>query len=255
MSDFLGVLATFLVTGVCLMGASEVGFILGRRHRAGLDPDGRSQISMVEGALLGLLGLLLGFTFSMSVGRFDVRQELVVREANALGTVVLRCDFLQPAVQGEARAKLREYAELRLEFVQAGLDAEKLTAVSGKLGRLQSELWDMAREEARKRPTPVAASLVSALNDLFDLGETRLAALNNTVPTGFWIVLYFVAALTVGSLGYGSGLTGRRLVLPVSFVPVLMAVILTLLVDLGHPRHGLIRVSQESMIRVRDSLK
>ncbi len=150
---------------------------------------------------------------------------------------------------------MRQYPELRLEFVQAGLDEEKLAASSGKLGRLQSELWEMARDEARKRRTPVAASLVSALNDLFDLGESRLAALSNTVPTGVWIVLYFVATLTVGSLGYGSGLSGRRLLLPVRLVPVLMAIILTLLVDLGHPRHGLIRVSQESMMRVRDSLK
>ena len=113
----------------------------------------------------------------------------------------------------------------------------------------------MARGEARKRPTPIAASLVSALNDLFDQGETRRADLNTTVPAGVWGVLYFVAALTVGSPGCGSGLTGRRLVLSVSFVPVLMAVLLTLLVDLGHPRHGRIRVSQESMIRVRESLK
>jgi hypothetical protein len=109
--------------------------------------------------------------------------------------------------------------------------------------------------ESRSRPTPVAASLVAALNELFDLGEARLAALKNTVPTGVWIVLYFVATLTVGSLGYGVGLSGRRLILPVTLVPVLMAVILTLLVDLGHPRHGVIRVSQESMIRVRDSMK
>ena len=102
---------------------------------------------------------------------------------------------------------------------------------------------------------PGVVSLVSALTDLFDPGETRRAALNTTMPIGVWVVLYFVAALTVGSPGCGSGLTGRRLVLSVSVVPVLMAVLLTQLVDLGYPRHGLIRVSRESMIRVRESPK
>ena len=255
MNDFFGVLTVFLFTSLAPVVASEVGFVLGRRRKSDVDPDGRSRISMVEGALPGLLGLLLGFTSGSSVGRFDLRQDLVVKEANALGTVVLRGDFLQPPVQSEDRAKLREHAELRLEFVQAGLDAEKPVAESGKPGRLQSKLRERARDEARKRPTPIAASLVAARNDLFDPGETRLAALNNTVPAGVRLVLYFVAALTVGSLGYGSDLTGRRLVLSVSFVSALMAVILTLLVDLGYPRHGLIRLSQESMIRVRESLK
>jgi len=124
-----------------------------------------------------------------------------------------------------------------------------------KTGQLQSELWGLARENVLERPSPAAPMLLAALNELFDLGDARLAALRNSVPNAVWIVLFFVALLTVGSLGYGSGLTGRRMILPISLVPILMAIILTMLVDLGHPRHGIIRVSQESMSRARESMR
>jgi hypothetical protein len=251
---YLGPGLVLLASAASLVLASEIGFALGKRQRGNLDPDGRSQISIVEGALLGLLGLLLGFTFSMAVGRFDTRQDLVVREANAVGTVFLRCDSLPPEVQEKAKAKLRQYVDLRLEASRTG-DDESLVEILKKASSLQSEVWGMAMDEARLRPTGIASGLISALNELFDLGEARVAAFKNQVPAGVWVVLYVVAVLTVGSLGYGSGLTGHRMVLPVTLVPALMSIILTLLVDLGHPRHGLIRVSQESMIRVRDSLK
>lgn len=255
MTALLVVALVFMGTLAILVLAAEVGFLLGRRHRASSDQDGRSQISIVEGALLGVLGLLLGFSFSMAVGRYDVRQDLVVREANAIGTVLLRCDFLpsQPGI--EAKEKLRAYTDLRLEFVAAGFHPEKLAAVAKKTSGLQTELWALATNEARRSPTPVIASLISALNELFDLGEARRAALDNRVPSTVWVVLYLVAGLTSGSLGYGTGLTGRRLTLPISLVPILMGIILTLLLDLDQPRKGLIRPSQESMIRVRDSMK
>jgi len=117
---YVGVFLAFFTTAALLLMTSELGLHLGRRRKGDIDPEARAQISMVEGALLGLLGLLLGFTFSMAVGRFDVRQELVVKEANSLGTVYLLCDFLPPAAQPEARAKVRQYADLRLELAKEG---------------------------------------------------------------------------------------------------------------------------------------
>jgi hypothetical protein len=95
----------------------------------------------------------------------------------------------------------------------------------------------------------------TSLNELYDLTEKRVSALENKVPFSVWIVLYIVASLAAGSLGFGSGLMNRRMVLPVFCMPVLMATLLTLLIDLDNPRKGLIQVSQSSMIRFRDSVK
>jgi len=129
--------------------AGEIGLRLGRRHRGHSDAEGRSQISMVEGALLGLLALLLGFTFSMAAGRYDVRQELVTREANAIGTVALRSDFLPEASRKAFRNTLLAYAEIRMEFVRAGVNEEELAKALETANRLEAELWTAAMETTR----------------------------------------------------------------------------------------------------------
>jgi hypothetical protein len=248
-------LAVLMATIVILIGAAELGYYLGRRVRGTSDPEARSQIAMVEGSLLGLLGLLIGFTFSMAVGRFDQRQELVIREANALGTAYLRSQFLPEPTAAVAKGKLREYVDARLEFSREATLREQIQTSIVKTTRLQSELWAIATEEARSRPTPMSALYAMSLNELVDLGERRLSAFENKVPTTVWFVLYTVASLAAGSLGFGAGLMGRRLTLSLIFMPVLVSGILTLLIDLDNPRHGLIRVSQESLVRFRDSVK
>jgi hypothetical protein len=255
MVGLVGVTVVFLATMALLLVSSELGFFVGRRERERSSQDGRSQVGIIEGALLGLLALLLGFTFSMAVERYNQRQQLVVREANAIGTVFLRSDILTAESRALAVARLREYADARLEFFHAGADEERLKESVRKAGRLQNDLWALVREESKVRPGVAPAILMMAMNDLFDLGEERIFALENTVPYSVWVVLYLVAALSAGSLGYGSGLAGRRLMLQIILVPLLMGIILTLLLDLDHPRHGLIRTSQSSIVRVRDSLK
>jgi len=242
-------------TAILLIGAAELGYFLGRRFRGTSDPEARSQISMVEGSLLGLLGLLLGFTFSMAVARFDMRQNYVVDEANALGTVLLRSKLLSEPAEAAVRPKLRAYADARLDLIEGASEREKLEVALGKTSLLQAELWAIAKEENRSRPTLISAMFVTSLNELYDLTEKRVSALENEVPFSVWIVLYIVASLATGSLGFGSGLMGRRMLLPVLCLPVLVATLLTLLIDLDHPRKGLIRVSQASMIRFRDSVK
>jgi hypothetical protein len=255
MGALIGVLGVFAGTLILLLLTSEAGYYLGRRQRERSDQEGRYQVSIVEAALLGLLALLLGFTFSMAVARFDERQQLVIREANAVSTVALRSEVLPGEGHAAAVAKLRQYAELRLEFFEAAAEERKIDDASVKLAKVQADLWTLAREEARVRPSAVTLGLMESMNDLFDLSEARRAALENMVPFSVWLVLYLVAGLSSGSLGYGSGLAGRRLTLPIILVPLLMGIILTLLLDLDHPRRGLIRSSQASMLRVRDSLK
>ena len=249
-----GVLA-YGVSVILIIGAAELGFLLGRRNKDRSDSDARSQISMIEGALLGILGLLLGFTFSMAVNRFEDRRHLVIQEANAMGTVLLRAQVLAPPAYETLKSRMREYVEVRLRYVEAGTDEAKLREALQSGGRLQSELWTIAQEEARVRPTQISALLLASLNDLFDLTEARMAALENSVPSLVWIMLYLVAMLTTCALGFGTGLAGRRILLPITIIPVLLAGLLAMLLDLDRPREGMLQVSQASILRFRDSLK
>jgi len=242
-------------TSILLIGGAEAGYFLGRHFRATSDPEARSQISMVEGSLHGLMGLLLGFTFSMAVARFDMRQDYVVDEANALGTVLLRSEMLSESAAVSVRPKLRAYANVRLELIEGASEREKLDHALQKTAVLQTELWAIAKEESRARPGLVSTTFATSLNALYDLTEKRVSALENKVPFSVWIVLYIVACLATCSLGFGSGLMGRRMLLPVLCLPLLVSTLLTLLIDLDNPRKGMIRVSQSSMIRFRDSVK
>jgi hypothetical protein len=140
-------------------------------------------------------------------------------------------------------------------LIEGASEREKLEIALRKTSVLQADLWAIAKEENRARPILVSTIFATGLNELFDLTEKRVSALENKVPFSVWIVLYIVASLATGSLGFGSGLMGRRMLLPVLCLPILVATLLTLLIDLDNPRKGMIRVSQASMIRFRDSVK
>lgn len=249
-----GGLFALVTTTVLVMASAELGFYFGRRHRQNSDPDARSQISMIEGALLAMLGLLLGFTFSMAVSRYEVRYDLTVREANAISTALLRAEALPQAAYEATRSRFRVYADSRLEYVEAGVDEAKIEAALAKTARLQKAIWKTAQEAAKAGGPAGVGLYLMALTDLFDFVETRRAALENTVPVSMWVVLYLVTLLACGALGFGAGLSGRRLTLGMIFLPLLMAILLTLLLDLDHPRQGMIRVPQNSILRFRDSV-
>jgi len=137
-----------------------------------------------------------------------------------------------------------------MEFVRAGVNEEELAKALETANRLEAELWTAAMETTRPGSWGPPILLVTALNDLFDLRESRMSALHNRVPLSIWIVLYVVAGLAMGALGLGSGLTGRRITLSIHLMPILLAVILTLLVDLTIPQ-GLIRCRRTAWPRDR----
>ena len=112
----------------------ELGFRLGRRKRPTVDEDARSQIITIQGAMLGLLALLLGFTFSMAMSRFEVRKQQVLEESNAIGTTYLRAQLMPEPPRKEVSNLLRRYVEVRLNFYRAGMDGPKTARGQGPNG-------------------------------------------------------------------------------------------------------------------------
>ena len=112
----------------------EVGFRLGRWKRPKVDEDARSQIITIQGAMLGLLALLLGFTFSMAMSRFEVRKQQVLDESNAIGTTYLRAQLMPEPPRKEVSDLLRRYVEVRLQFYQAGIDGARIPKGGGPNG-------------------------------------------------------------------------------------------------------------------------
>jgi hypothetical protein len=246
----------FSATLALLLGATEVGFRLGRRTGEDIGDAARSQFSTVQASVLGLLALLLGFTFSMSVTRFETRRQLVLQESNAIGTAFLRTRLLPEPHKTEAASLLRRYVDVRLAFAGAGTDSVKLRQANEETQRLHDALWVHAVAAGEKDPRAVTTGLfIQSLNEVIDLHAKRVTALESRVPVSIHALLYAASALSLALVGCGWGLTGRRHLLITMTLAVLVAAVVALILDLDRPREGLIRVSQQSMINLREGLK
>ena len=239
-----------------LLLAIEAGYRVGRRRRPASSELVRAQVGSIQGALLGLFALLLGFTFAMALARFDVRRQMVVREANAIGTAALRAQLL-PAGQRAHMAELfRRYVETRRRTAHGpNIRTPGHMALDAEAGRLQGRMRRQAAAAAEADPRSVPRGLLlQAMNELIDVKGERDAALANHVPESVLMLLFAFAVLTSGVLGYGNGLAGARALGTAGALTVVITLVILIIIDLDRPRRGLIHVSEESMINLQQSL-
>src|SRR5688572_23591745 len=168
-----------VVITALLLAVAETGYRDGLRLHKSKDEARRSQIGGVQGAVLGLLGLLLGFTFAMAVGRYDTRRDLVLQEANAVGTTWLRAGLLPEAHRAPVKELLRRYVEVRLKYEALSRDRAKLAEGLRLSAELQNEVWRHAEAVATESPSPVTATFITSLNEVIDTDAERVAAGRN----------------------------------------------------------------------------
>ncbi len=245
-----GLLALGLVA--LLLAAGEIGFRLGQAMRHTADDATKAQLSVIQAALLGLLALQLGFTLSMAVSRFEIRQHLVLEEANAIGTAHLRARLV--ASDGEVIAEwLRDYVDVRVQLNDP--DPERRRAVTAETERLQERLWSRAVDVARRDPNPVTNGLLlQALNEVFDLESARMAALENHVPATVVLLVAVLGMIAIGATAYGYGFGERHRRFSVLTLAMAIALVLMVIVDLDRPDRGFIRVNDATMIRLQKRL-
>ncbi|HEY6475411.1 MAG TPA: hypothetical protein VI456_02455 [Polyangia bacterium] len=239
---------------VALPASCQIGYRLGRRAAQRQDEGEKSHASAWQAALLGLAALLIGFTFSMAQGRYDARKQIVLGEANAIGTAYLRTHLLDDTRGEELRALLRRYVDVRLGFAQAGGDRERTAAFLRQSSQLEEQIWARVAAAGRATPSPIASLLIQSTNEMIDAGDEHLAALENPLPATVFIVLILVTAVAMGAVGYGCGLESRMRALGMFVAPVLLAAVIGLVFDLAHPRMGIIRVSDPILARLKRSL-
>lgn len=232
-----------------MMAATELGYRLGRRSEANIPENTKSQISTVEAAILGVLALLLGFTMSMAVSRFEIRKQLVLEEADAIGTSRLRAQLLPAPAGPEISSLLRQYINIRVQYGTAGVDLARLEELNTQTAHLQTELWTRTTAYAQQDPNPVTAGLLlQSLNQAIDLGEARWMAFQNHVPESVIYVNAAVGLLSAMLVGYSFGVNGRRNMFSTCVLAVSITLVLAVIIDLDRPRSGFIRGSQQPMI-------
>ncbi len=207
---------------------------------------------MVAGTL-GLLAFMLAFTFGLAGSRFEDRRQVILSEANAIGTSYLRASMLPEPMRTEVKNLLREYVDLRVETVQ---QPGKLDQALSKSEELHERLWAQAVAVTEKDRSPVTALFVDSLNNVIDLHATRvMAGLQSRVPAVIWIVLYVLAILAMEMIGYHAGLANSRRSIAAIALIIGFSLVLFLIADLDRPGQGMLRVSQQSMIDLRKSMK
>jgi hypothetical protein len=241
----------FLASVVVLLVASEAGRLIGARASG----RGGDDVSTLEGAMLGLLALMIGFTFAMTLSRFEARRDAVLAEANAIGTTALRARLLPPPHNVEVNKLLREYVRVRLDITQHVASAAELDAAIVRSGEIHEALWRETKLVAAKENGMVPTGLfIQTLNEMIDDHAKRLEALRNRVPTVVLAALYGVAIVACALAGYGNALEPRRVRLPVYTTALLIAAVILLIQDLDRPTTGFIKASQQPMIDVAASI-
>jgi hypothetical protein len=230
--------------GAILIGASEAGFRLGRKAESRTAENAKSKLGVVEGGILAVLGLLLGFTMSMAVTRFEVRKQLVL-DANAIQTSYLRSSLLPAPESTEIAYLLGECVAVRLHYADVVDDFDRLQATREQATHLQNEFWTHAVAYGQKDPSPVRSGLLlQSLNQVIDLESERWMAFQNHVPPTVVYVNFIVALLATILVGYAFGREGQRQVFAATTLVLAITVVLAVIVDLDQPPQGFIKGSQ-----------
>jgi hypothetical protein len=245
-----------LIFLVILLIAAEVGYRAGlawhRRHSV----KDASESWTFEGAMIGLLGLLLAFTYSFAATRFETRRTAILQEADAIGTAYLRAGLAAEPARNEMQDLLRRYAKTRIVTREMARDPARLQAAVAESEGLQKRFWSTATQAIRGRPsTPIDAILFMSLNDVIDAGGRRLAAGRDQLPSLITWMLFAVGAVSLGLAGYSSGFIGRRNLLLTTTLAVTVAAVTYVILDLDHPNFGMIRTSQQSFVDLVRSME
>jgi hypothetical protein len=249
--DVLPLWALFIFILLVVLLSVEFGYRLGKYRRSRHEEEKEAPLGTMVGATLGLFAFILAFTFGLAANRFDTRRQLLLDEANAIGTTYLRSGMLPERGQ-QIRDLLRDYVGARLEAVQRGKLAEGIR----RSENIQQQVWTEAETVGNRNSNSIVVGLfVQSLNQMIDLHAARMqAGLRSRIPAAIWLGLFAVAALSLATMGYHAGLSGTRRSLAIVAVAITFAVVIELIADLDRPQEGILRISQQALLDVQRSM-
>lgn len=239
----------FILTLLFAVLAAEAGYRLGQAWHRRVPDEEEGATGAMTAATLALLAFLLAYVTGMAVNRYDNRRELIVSEANAIGTTYLRAGYLPQPQQTEIRDLLREYVNLRTG------DEAQLQEARRQSEAIHNELWIRAEALAEQSPTPVTSIFITSLNEVIDLHTERLVAILNTrLPPALMLGLFVIAFLTIMLVGFHNSLFGHRGIIPLLVLIFVFSAVMLLIVDLDRPREGFLQVNQQALLDLQTQL-
>jgi hypothetical protein len=244
-------LLLFVVCFVALSVVAAAGAWV-RRRSPDTDDEHNEHLGVILAATLTLLGLIIGFSFSMAIERYDQRKNLEEAEANAIGTEILRADLLPSADAANVRKLLAEYTGLRIQFY-LDKDDDQRKRIDERTSRLQADLWSAVRAPAAAQPTPVQALALSGMNDVINAQGDAQAAFWNRIPIAAWLLMAIIALSSNALMGYRPR-SGKSRVALMFVLPLIISFAFLLIADIDAPRHGMIEVRPQNLESLAKSL-
>ncbi len=241
-------LVVFIVSLVAQWSAAYVGDLLRRRRRAARE-DEREDLNTIQSAVLTLLAIIVGFSFSMAMTRYDQRIRNEEAEANAIGTEYVRANLLPAESATRVRELLKMYLDQRISFYQS---RDQRQVSDDDTARLQAELWSAILPAAQAQPTGVTALAVSGMNDALNSQSYTQAAWLDRIPLDAWELMGLIAMSCNLLIGYNQR---RQHVILLVVVPIVMAICFMLVADIDSPQGGIIRVPPRNLILLSQSMK
>ena len=239
-----------ITIGIALLSVEAGRRLADYRHRHEAQ-EKESPVGGMVGGTLGLLAFMLAFTFGLANTRYEARRQVLLQEANAVGTCYLRAAMLQEPMRTDARNLLREYVDIRLDAVNPG----KLAQGMAKSEEIHQRLWTVAVATAEKERSAITSLFIQSLNQVIDLHSTRvMAGVRSRVPGIIWIVLYMLLILAMLMLGYQSGLAKSKRSIAVLALVIGFSSVFFLIADLDRPGQGLLKTSQEALTDLRRTM-
>jgi hypothetical protein len=250
--DVVPLWALFLALVAASLLIDEYGFRFGRRRAGHAEKESDAIVGSMVAAELGLLAFLLAFTFGIGASRFEMRRQIMLDETNAIGTTYLRAAMLPTAERDDVRRLLKEYVDVRIGAAMG----TPLDEVIRRSETIHEHLWTDAVAAAAQDERSVPVGLfVQSLNDVIDLHAKRVTAvIRSRMPLVVWGVLFAVALLSFLAMGYQAGLTRANRSPAVVLIALTFAAVIWLVADLDRPGQGFLRVTQQPMIDLRNSM-
>ena len=253
----------FLVIVLALFFAILIFLEIGWRFRArkigSETEDSEAGLGALDGAVFGLMGLMIAFTFSGAASRFDTRRALIVQETNDIGTAYLRIDLLPGATQPALRESFRNYVDARIEFYKKiADDPAGAKAAAERATRLQGDIWSQTVAATQAQNSAAVTSLtLSSLNDMIDITTTRAMSMETHPPAAIYIALGVLILASALLAGYGMGKSGKRDWMHMLVYSATFAFAVYLIMDIEYPRFGLVRIDRADHILAeqRESMK
>jgi hypothetical protein len=253
MNNLVGHPFVVLALSFLLMWLSAWIGLLVRKSHTILAEGVHQDLDVIVTGTLTLLGLIIGFSFSMAISRYDQRKSYEEAEANAIGTEYLRTDLLPAADRANVRAQLRNYLDQRILFYETR-DTNAIRQIDATTARLQTDLWSAVQTPAATQPTPVLALAISGMNDVLNSQGYTQAAWWNRIPLGAWFLMLAVAMSSNLLIGYDSRGAGRSII-QLLVLPLILSIAFFAIADIDSPRRGVIRVHPQNLVSLARSLQ